>query len=185
MINYTPSFQRSLPKSVDVPTAWDGVESAIPALIRDFHINPRCALEFGVDYAYSTVALANYFETVIGVDTFFGDINAGDRGEHGIYDQVVEIVKPFENIVLVKSDFREFIALPHPQFDLIHVDIVHNFEQTYQCGRWSVDHAPVVIFHDTLAFRDVMQAVTAIADETGCEFYNWNYKHGLGILVRQ
>lgn len=185
MTVYEPSFRRSLQRSIDVPTAWDGVEQAIPAIIEDFGVRTDVALEFGVDYGFSTVALANYFNVVHGVDTFMGDINAGDRGPNGIWDQVVETLRPWPNIYLHRHRFQDWILFDENRYDMIHVDIVHNFEETYQCGRWSVDHAPIVIFHDTIAFPEVMRAVTAIADETGAEFHQWNYKHGLGILVRR
>jgi hypothetical protein len=68
---------------------------------------------------------------------------------------------------------------------MIHVDIVHTFEDTYKVGKWAVQHAPVVIFHDTESFLDVKMAVAAVAEEADRAFYNYTPCHGLGILVKE
>ena len=36
--------------------------------------------------------------------------------------------------------------------DLIHIDIFHDYANTYEAGRWAVDHSNVVLFHDTESF---------------------------------
>jgi hypothetical protein len=188
MMEYKPQFLIRPAKLIDVPTAWDGCESVIADVIDQFRIRPLVALEFGVDYAYSTVALSNYFDFVFGVDTFMGDINAGDRGEEGIFKQVKKALKGFPNIVLIPQSFQKFtqdIAPPHMKYDLIHVDIVHDYYSTYECGRWAVEHSDVVMFHDTIAFADVMKAVKDLAYERELNFYQWPVKHGLGILSRR
>lgn len=184
MIEYTPTLRVMPSRTVDVPTAWREVAPIVADLLARFNVGLKSMLEFGVDYGYSTAVFANYFDHVIGVDHFMGDINAGDRGD-GIYPQVLETLKPFKNITLVPLDYRKFIKGNDTQFDCIHVDIVHNYEQTYECGAWSVEHAPVVFFHDTLAFPDVMRACTDLALNYDLEFYNVPEQHGLGVLVRR
>jgi hypothetical protein len=80
-------------------------------------------------------------------------------------------------------DYKEWITKDTSQYDLIHVDIVHTFEDTLACGRWAADHAPVVLFHDTESFSEVKRAVAAIAEDTGKTFYNYPHCYGLGIVA--
>jgi hypothetical protein len=68
MILYSPRKINLPPKLIDVPSAWKGLESILLDLIERFRIPRNTALEFGVDYGYSTVALSNYFSRVIAVD---------------------------------------------------------------------------------------------------------------------
>lgn len=185
MIEYKPKLRVMPPRLINVPTAWAEVTPIIADILIEFEVPRNNMLEFGVDYGYSTAVFANYFKNVVGVDHFMGDINAGDRGD-GIYDQVVENLKDFPNIKLAPFDYRDWtVAHDHLKFDLIHVDIVHNYERTFECGDWAIRHAPVVLFHDTLAFREVMQAVTNLAQLHNAEFYNVNERHGVGIVVRR
>lgn len=170
------------PITVDVPTAWREVVPAIAPILRDFNVHRQTCLEFGVDYGYSTAVFANYFDSVIGVDTFLGDGHAGYRDN--LLAQTQNALKGFKNITLVQSDFHDFIKETRPQYNLIHIDIFHELEPTFECGRWSIDHADVVLLHDTRAFPGVMQACELIAQNTGCKFYEWPVQHGLGILVR-
>lgn len=185
MIDYIP-MRRVMPCPLpDVPTAWREVAPVIEDIIERFDITRGACLEFGVDYGYSTAALAYFFSVVHGVDTFMGDVHAGDRGESGIYDQVKDGMAPWSNIHLHRYPYQDWIVFDENNYDLIHIDIVHNYEQTFECGDWSVQHAPVVIFHDTLAFADVMRAVTDLAAKHGLNFYNVNEQHGLGILTKR
>ena len=55
--------------------AWIGLEKIILDIVEFSKIRQDSALEFGVEYGYSTAVLANYFETVTGVDIFTGDAN--------------------------------------------------------------------------------------------------------------
>jgi hypothetical protein len=165
---------------VKVQTAWYGVERIIFDLIHRFDIVPENALEFGVDYGYSTAAFANYFKKVVGVDKFDGDPHVGVRDN--VFEKAQENLAGFPNIELHRCDYREWIASDDRRYDLIHVDIIHNYEDTYACGAWAVEHSDVTIFHDTQSFPEVMRAVKDIACNHGRKAYNWTYMHGLGIL---
>ena len=139
-------------------------------------------MEFGVQHGYSAVALSNYFGTVLAVDTCEGDEYAGTYPN--IYEEVRRNLEPFENVRFFRSSWQQWAEdHPYARYDLIHVDIYHTWEQTYACGLWSAEHSPCVLFHDTLAFPAVGLAVGHLATVTGRTFYNWPYKHGLGILV--
>jgi hypothetical protein len=178
---YAPQH-RELPARVLEPaTAWKGIESVLGDLIERFHIGTKHCLEFGVEYGYSTAALSCFFDAVIGVDTFTGDKHTENKSD--IFFFTSQRLAPFRNIELVCTDYRQWIAKNRGHYDLIHVDIVHTYTDTFSCGLWSAQHAPCVLFHDTLSFPAVRRAVVDIARETGKEFYNFNESYGLGILI--
>lgn len=173
---------------VDVPTAWDGVESILRDVMLRFKIKSNTCLEFGVDYGYSTAALANFFNQVHGVDTFQGDHHAGVRED--LLKKASKALENFKNITLVPQDYKVYIDIVdkvnlNPQWDLIHIDIVHDYKPTAELGRWAVDHSDVVMFHDTIAFPEVRRAVQDIAWETGRVFYEYQVQHGVGFLVKE
>lgn len=161
-------------------SAWKGLEKILEDIIRQSGINCDRCLEFGVEFGYSTVALSNYFAHVTGVDIFTGDPHAGFHGD--IYEKVKNDLVQFKNISLIKSDYREYIKDNHEKYDLIHVDIIHTYEATFECGLWSALHSKCTIFHDTESFPEVKRAVADIAKKTGKTFYNYPYFDGLGIL---
>ena len=125
--------------------------------------------------------MSSYFESVIGVDTFHGDRHTNNKDD--IYDETSRRLSPYPNIKLIRSDYRDFIKQDYGTFGLIHVDIVHTFADTFACGLWSANHSHCTIFHDTLSFPPVKQAVVEIARATGKKFYNFEESFGLGILV--
>lgn len=156
MIDYIPTI-RDTPKIVNVVSAWGDIPTIIKDIIVNFDINPQTALEFGVEYGYSTSALANYFSNVIGVDTFTGDIHCNVKHNH--YKMTENILKNYKNIQLIQSSYQEYIKNNNNIYDLIHIDIVHTYNETYECGEWAVNHSNVVIFHDTNSFDDVKKSV--------------------------
>lgn len=181
VLPYVPE-DRQLPSRVlPPPSAWEGIESILGDLIRHFEIGNRACLEFGVEYGYSTVALSSFFDSVTGVDTFHGDMHTDNKED--IYAQTLARLSRYENIHLVRSDYHEWIARDNRFYDLIHVDIVHTYIDTFTCGLWSARHAQCVLFHDTQSFRAVKRAVIDVARQTGKRFYNFKESFGLGILV--
>ena len=89
----------------------------------------------------------------------------------------------YPQIQLIKSDYRDWIRTDSGRYDLIHVDIVHTYAATYECGLWSARHSQCTLFHDTESFPDVKRAVSDIARQTNKEFYNFHLYYGLGIVV--
>jgi predicted O-methyltransferase YrrM len=181
IVPYIPSHYVELPRLAEVSSAWTGLDRILVDLLRRFSIHAGMALEFGVEFGYSTAALANLFELVRGVDTFTGDVHAGPREDH--YLETTRRLKGWPNISLHQARYQDWIQRDESRYDLIHIDIVHTYEDTFACGRWAVDHASCVIFHDTESFPDVKRAVSDIADQTARRFYNYEACHGLGILV--
>jgi predicted O-methyltransferase YrrM len=185
-INYVPkTIDNSLTLQTSTPSAWGDIPTILKSIINDFDIKTDKALEFGVEYGYSTSALANYFNSVIGVDTFKGDVNSG--GKEYFYDYTKELLKSYKNIELTSSDYQSYFKLMdvNERFDLIHIDIIHTYEDTFACGDMALEHCNAVIFHDTISFSDVYDACSDLADKHNCLFYNYEESHGLGILIKK
>lgn len=177
---YFPKKFETGQKLIDVPSAWKGLELIVPDILERFKIRRNRALEFGVEYGYSTVALSNYFAHVIGVDHFQGD----EHTQNGPVDlDKVREMMP-DNVELYPSSYLAFINGNNNQFDLIHIDIVHTYEDTYALGDWAMQHSDIVLFHDTKSFPEVYRAVVDLANKYNVEFYNYPFHSGLGILCR-
>lgn len=181
VLPYIPKRREAPGRRLEVASAWTGIENILSELIERFQINTDVCLEFGVEHGFSTVALSYYFDRVIGVDTFRGDKHTINKSN--IYEETVSQLSEYKNIELVCSDYRGFIREQHGCFGLIHVDIVHTFEDTFACGLWSARHSQSTIFHDTESFPQVKRAVKEIARATGKKFFNFRDCNGLGILV--
>ena len=165
-----------------MPSAWQGLDRIIKDIIIRFDVKLNVALEFGVEYGFSTSAFANYFDKVIGVDTFMGDIHTKNKTYH--YESTKNNLEFWSNIDLVESSYQDFIKKEKSKFDLIHIDIVHTYKDTYKCGEWAVKHSDVVLFHDTESFKnDVGKAVKDLAIKYNLKHYNYKDCYGLGILV--
>ena len=184
MIIYEPESLAVEVRVPDVHSTWKGLERIVPDIMRRFNVDQRVAIDCGVWYGYSTAALSNFFDRVIGVDTFQGDDNAGRPSD--LWESARRTMIAYRNVVLVEQDCVDYLLeARNARVGLVHIDAAHDFETTYQAGRAACAVAPVVLFHDTCAFESVMLAVERLAHETGREFYNYPQHHGLGILVRK
>lgn len=181
MIRYTPSKIERPPIIIDVPSAWKGLEYIIKDILEKFGVGDEKALEFGVEYGYSIVALSNFFKKVVGVDTFEGDQHTYDKNVEGLYEAVKKVV-PL-NVHLIKSRYQDY--QDSDRYDLIHVDIVHTYEDTFACGDWAMQHSNLVIFHDTESFPDVKRAVSDLGKKYKAKSYNFPHCYGLGILWQE
>jgi autotransporter strand-loop-strand O-heptosyltransferase len=177
--------ERDNPKLAEQPmgSAWGNIPTILKDIIERFNIDTTRALEFGVEYGYSTSAISAYFDEVIGVDIFTGDIHSGLKNEHLM--ETLGYLEPFKNISLIKSDYKDFIRNNNEIYGLTHIDIIHDFEHTYECGEWAVQHSRVTIFHDTESFSEVKRACQELANNFDLEFYNYKESYGLGILVNK
>ena len=182
IIEYTPQLlEEPTLKLEDISSAWKGHDLIIKDLINRFKLNMDRALEFGVEFGFSTVAFSNYFNHVTGVDIFIGDIHTHNKTDH--FEETKKRLESFKNITLIKADYKDYILTDHKQYDFIHVDIVHTYEDTYACGLWAAQHSKCTVFHDTESFQEVRWAVYDIAKATGKKFYNYPKHYGLGIIV--
>lgn len=178
MLLYIPKKIERPKNLLDVPSAWKGLENIIADIIERFGIGTDRALEFGVEYGFSTTALSNYFSRVVGVDTFEGDENTLDKNIPDLYELVAPLMPA--NVTLVKGRYQDYRDSEH--YDLIHVDIVHTYRDTFDCGDWAMKHSRLVLFHDTRSFPAVLDAVSDLAIKYGAEFHNYPFFNGLGIL---
>ena len=183
IIEYIP-LERDTPRLfTEKGSAWGDIPTIIKDIINRFNIKTEKALEFGTEWGYSTTAFANYFDKVVGVDIFTGDIHAGFVGDH--YEETSNNLSSWSNIELIKSDYRDYIKDNDERFDMIHIDIVHTYNETFECGEWAINHSDIVVFHDTISFPDIKRVCEDLARLYNLEFYNYPHSHGLGILVRK
>lgn len=169
-------------------SAWGEIPLIIKDIIDRFGVKGGRAIDFGTATGYSASAFANYFKNVITIDTFGGDDGSLDEDDpiNG-YDAVCRDLKEggFDNIEVVKSRFEDWIEDRDERYDMIHIDIIHTYAPTFECGEWAVNHCDCVVFHDTIAFPPVMQAVSDLATKYDMEFYNYPLFWGLGILIKK
>jgi predicted O-methyltransferase YrrM len=178
---YKPRRKAKPANMIQVDTAWAGLEQIIEDILKRFKIKRERCIEFGAEFGYSSAVFSNYFNEVTGVDTFEGDEHTGHKGDH--FEQTKSRLSAFQNIQLYKSDYRDWIKNDNSCYDFAHVDIVHNYKETYECGLWAVNHSTCTIFHDTESFPAVRKAVIDIAKTKGKKIYNYPKCHGLGIIV--
>ncbi len=81
MTNYEPILRENPKCFTEMASAWGDIPTILKDIITRFNLKTDKALEFGVEYGYSTTAIANYFDEVIGVDTFVGDDHTGNQGD--------------------------------------------------------------------------------------------------------
>jgi len=182
-IEYIPQCIENPKLAIQEPSAWGDIPTILNDIIKRFNIKQNKAIEFGVEWGYSTSALSNYFNEVIGVDIFTGDEHAGFKGD--IFEKTKIYLSEFKNIKLIKSSYQDYILENNDYYNLSHVDIVHTYEDTYRCGEWCVKHSDIVIFHDTESFESVKRACIDLATKYNLDFFNYKGSHGLGILVKK
>src|SRR5687768_13187165 len=127
---YKPRKKSKPAKMINVDTAWAGLELIIEDILDRFNIKRNRCIEFGVEFGYSTVVFSNFFKEVVGVDTFEGDEHTIHKGNH--FELTKDELSKFPNITLHRSDYREWIAKDDSTYDFSHVDIIHNYAETYE-----------------------------------------------------
>ena len=178
---YEPASYERPDRVLSRYSAWRGLEYVIGDIISRFNVKTDSCLEFGVEFGFSTVVFANYFRSVVGVDLFTGDRQAGLHDDH--FAATRASLSAYPQIQLVQADYRDWIRSDASTYDLIHVDIIHTYAPTFECGLWSAQRSQCTLFHDTESYPEVKRAVSAIARKTGKRFYNFPLHHGLGIVV--
>jgi hypothetical protein len=178
---YKPRNLQTPENILEIISAWKGLELIIEDIIEQFELEQKSCIEFGVEFGYSAVVFSNFFDRVTGVDTFEGDEHTTNKEEH--YEDTKRRLAEYKNIELIKSDYRDWIKKDTQRYNFAHVDIVHNYKETYECGLWAALHSDCTIFHDTESFPEVRKAVKDIAKATGQQLFNYPNYHGLGILV--
>ncbi len=178
---YKPNTKKMPENIIQVSSAWIGLEQIIDDILDCFDVKRDKCIEFGTEYCYSTVVFSNYFKKVKGVDTFLGDVHSGHKADH--YPETLSSVSKFKNIELIQSDYKDIIKKDDEYYDFAHVDIIHTYKETYECGLWAVNHSKCCIFHDTESSPEVRKSVYDIAKHTEKKVFNYPHHHGLGIIV--
>lgn len=181
METYKPVKEKMPANILEVKSAWKGLELVIEDILDRFDVKRNKCIEFGTEFCYSTVVFSNFFKEVKGIDLFTGDPHAGFNEDH--YEATKKSVAEYKNIQLIQSDYRDYIKKDNEQYDFAHVDIIHTYKETYECGLWAAKHSKCCIFHDTVSHPAVWRAVFKVAKETGKKAYNYPFYHGLGIVV--
>lgn len=172
----------ALPEYVQKKTSWNGLERLIPKIMEDFHVHPALCIEFGVWHGYSTAALANCFDRVIGADVFYGDVIPGTEGTPMI-ETTRKSLAPWKNIELRECAMEDFDYSGLPIADLIHIDASHNYKDWFGVMK-AIAHCRVAIFHDTGNwFVDVPRLVYEIADRFNLPHFHFPHHEGMDILV--
>jgi len=172
--------------TLKVSSGWEGLENYMIPLIQYFNIEQNSFLEFGVDLGYSLYVFSKLFAKVTGVDAFEGDAHIHHKQGEEFYENIKNTFAKCKNVNLVKSFASDFIKANNNNFyDLIHIDIVHEYEPTYECTDWAVQHSKVTLIHDTDVFPAMKKVCTDIAKKHNLNFYNIPDHFGLGILVQK
>lgn len=169
---------------LDVPTEWKGLEEWIVTILDHFKINCNTALEFGVDYGYSTKVFSHLFKKVIGVDSFERNTCDGKEHDEAFYNQVLNSFAN-TNVEIVKTRFEDYINQNNENFyNMIHIDAIHDYGILEPTIRWAVEHSDITLVHDTMEYREVKRACMEIRAEKNLRFLSIPFHCGLGILLK-
>ena len=173
-----------LKRRTNISTAWIGLEDYIFPIIKQFNLKQDVALEFGVDHGYSSDILSQAFTKVVGVDSFIGDVHINHAQGEEFYNTVKN---SFEgtNVEIVRASFEDFIKDNNNRYDLTHIDIVHEYDPTFACTDWAIQHSDVVILHDTESFPEIKRVCQDISAKHNVGFYNITEHFGLGVLFKK
>lgn len=166
------------------PSGWMGLECYMHSIINNLNVKTDLALEFGIDHGYSLKVFAQLFKKCIGVDSFSGDPHIGHPQDPAFFQGILNTFKEY-NVEIFKQDYRDYIKNDNKQYDLIHVDIVHFYKETFECTDWAMQHSNVVLVHDTITFPDMHKVCKDISSKHNVEYYNIPLCNGLGILHRK
>lgn len=162
-----------------ITSAWTGHRGFANWLVK--HMQPQTTVDLGVDYGYSTFALAeNNPGTVYGVDMF-----EGDRG--ATYGSTLEQAQGYcdelglTNVEFIKDTFAAVAQRWDRPIDILHIDGTHTTAAvTEDYNHWAphMREGGVILFHDTTAFPEVGKVVRQLPGYIG------EFKHsaGLGIV---
>lgn len=149
-------------------------------------VQPQVTLDLGVDWGHSTLCWASPgVGKVYGVDLWTPN-NYSTVGH--FFEQFVESFRDFHkqglnNIELIKGDHRDVEATWTRQVDIMHFDILHDYDGVKsEYELWSKHLKPdgVVLFHDLISFADgVGRYFREGLDLPRVEFNN---QYGLGVM---
>lgn len=158
-------------------------------------MRPRRIVELGSHWGYSyfsmceAVAQAGLDTRCFAVDTWVGDVHAGQYGEDVFEAVVAENRKYARFSTLLRKTFEEALAhIEEGSVDLLHVDGRHFYEDVksdYESWTPKLSDRAVVLFHDTMVRErgfGVYRYWAELAERHPS--FNFVHGHGLGVLFR-
>jgi hypothetical protein len=182
------------PRHLSVVSNWHGHMSFAYDLMSE--LKPNLMVELGTHFGDSYFAFCqarrelNLETTCYAVDTWKGDEQAGEYGEH-IYQKVCQINEDcypgFSH--LVRSTFTEALPLfDDESIDLLHIDGFHSYEAVEKdFSEWLPKVCPggIILLHDADE-RQPGFGVWKLWEEIKDEYPHFLFKHnhGLGVLQK-
>ena len=162
-----------------IPSAWIGHRGFAGWLVK--HMQPQVTVDLGVDYGYSSFALAEHNPgTVYGVDMFEGERGA-TYGSTLAQAQAYCNELGLTNVELIKGTFEHVAKTWTQPIDILHIDGTHTTQAvTADYTIWAphVREGGVILFHDTTAFPEVGRVVRQLPGYIG----EFRHSAGLGIV---
>ena len=147
---------------------------------------PDTIVDLGVDYGYSTFCFAiPGIGNVYGIDSFEGDICAGERDT---YEYVMDKVKELEltNVSIIKGFFDDVVKTWNKPIDILHIDGLHTYEAVKNdFEKWSpfVKENGIILMHDTMV-DDPKFGVSRFFKEINLPKTNFEHCNGLGVVSK-
>lgn len=163
----------------DIKSAWKGHRQFANWLTQ--HMQPEVTVDLGVDFGYSTFALAEHNPGhVYGLDTFQGDQHAGYRDTYAQAENYRSQLN-LHNVTFIPGLFADTARTWQLPIDILHIDGLHTREavtEDYETWRGFVRDSGVILFHDTTAFPEVGDVVRNLPGYIG----EFEHSAGLGIV---
>lgn len=183
---YVPPPKKTLDDLFDsITSAWVGHRDFATWLVNE--MKPKVILDLGVDWGYSTFALAvPNIGKVYGIDHFEGDPFTGIRNT---YNEVMANVKwlrnkhNISNIEIIKGQFDDVAKRWNPKnkIDILHIDEVpSDIGKDYDTWIKYLSDDGVILFHNTQAFGEVKNFFANL----DLAKYEFNHSGGLGVASR-
>lgn len=150
---------------------------------------PETIVDLGVDYAYSTFCFAiPEIGHVYGIDSFEGDIHAGERDIEQLYKYVTDKQKELElnNITFIKGFFDDVVKTWDKKIDILHIDGLHTYEAVKNdFEKWSpfVKENGIILMHDTMVENPEF-GVIKFFKEINLPKTNFGHCNGLGVVSK-
>jgi predicted O-methyltransferase YrrM len=147
---------------------------------------PSTTVDLGVDYGYSTFCFAiPGIGDVYGIDSFEGDICAGERDT---YEYVMDKVKELEltNVSIIKGFFDDVAKTWTKPIDILHIDGLHTYEAVKNdFEKWApfLKEDGIILMHDTMV-DDPKFGVSRFFKEINLPKTNFGHCNGLGVVSR-
>lgn len=163
---------------------WEGHREFASWIINE--INPQITVDLGVDYGYSSFCFALPNKGIVyGIDSFEGDLHAGQRNT---YDYVLNKQKQLNlnNLIFVKGYFEEIAKVWNQEINILHIDGFHTYEAVKNdYENWSkfVSDDGVILFHDTIVDHPTF-GVRKFFEEINLPKLNFTHCNGLGVVSK-